>query len=185
LHDQDALNHAVAGNWVAIDPRWNPLNWVHLPPGHHLFPRARSHCTVSRRKYFNMTRPAVIHFTGGFKPWYYLFEPPGKRLYWRYLRRTPWKDYVPADYSKAAALVKPFYRTIRTVRFTASSGMRRMFPHETAERFSLWFHKAIRGVRLCATLARLAEQPGVPRNGIRSKPPSRAPRQSTVFIDPR
>ncbi len=41
--------------------------------------------------------PVVIHFVGSKKPWHWGCKHPEKRLYWKYLRKTPFKRYFPEN----------------------------------------------------------------------------------------
>lgn len=39
----------------------------------------------------------ILHFSGPLKPWLYVCELPSKPIYWVYLKRTPWRGFVPPD----------------------------------------------------------------------------------------
>ena len=41
--------------------------------------------------------PSIIHYTGSSKPWQYLNKHPLKNEYYKYLKRTCWKKYIPKD----------------------------------------------------------------------------------------
>jgi lipopolysaccharide biosynthesis glycosyltransferase len=59
--DQDALNHALGGDWCALDPRWNRMcSWERPefadPP-------------FSDEVMASLSTPNIVHFTGRRKPW--------------------------------------------------------------------------------------------------------------------
>lgn len=39
----------------------------------------------------------IVHFAGSGKPWHYRNTHPCKELYWKYIRKTPYRFYVPPD----------------------------------------------------------------------------------------
>lgn len=41
--------------------------------------------------------PAVIHYIGPVKPWSALSVHPQRKRWWRTLKKTPFRDYKPAD----------------------------------------------------------------------------------------
>jgi lipopolysaccharide biosynthesis glycosyltransferase len=84
--DQDALNHAVNGNYCALAPQWN---------------------TVAKGVFSGYTEqqlrkahedPFIIHAAGGIKPWHYRYtDPKVKKLYKQYRRFTPYPEVSYAD----------------------------------------------------------------------------------------
>ena len=93
LHDQDALNHAVKGNWVHISPLWNPRP-KNLIEDYYEIPVILSRDEVYRRGISHL-----VHYSGSNKPWNFLSTHPAKSIYWRYLKQTNFKDYIPKDKS--------------------------------------------------------------------------------------
>lgn len=89
LADQDALNWRFWERWRPIDLRWN----VQAPT------------TISARR-GNATpdwavaagSPAIVHYTGGDKPWVAKGYHPWAWLYWRYLWSTPFLAEVMRRY---------------------------------------------------------------------------------------
>ncbi|GAX35404.1 glycosyltransferase family 8 protein [Nodularia sp. NIES-3585] len=77
LHDQDALNKVIDGQFLNIDQKWNSL--VDLYEGH------------SQANDKSM----VIHFIGSLKPWQIWCISPQKELYWSYLKQSPWSSSIP------------------------------------------------------------------------------------------
>jgi len=74
LHDQDALNCALDGDWIPLEPHWNV--WVILPElqAHHR---------------------AVFHYMGAPKPWHADYDRPFPEHFFRYLDRTPYRGWRP------------------------------------------------------------------------------------------
>ena len=81
-YDQDGLNACVAGDFCQLDLRWNAQCW--------LFERYDYVPSLVKRA-------VVVHFNGPSKPWQYTCAHPMAYLYLRTLKKTPWRNYVPAD----------------------------------------------------------------------------------------
>ena len=93
LADQDGLNAAINGRWIELPPRYNLQTYYFENPGNlHSLPMAVREA---------MANPAIIHFTGQPKPWNFMSRDRYKGLYWKYLRKTPFRFYVPADFTLA------------------------------------------------------------------------------------
>lgn len=83
--DQDALNLACRGRWLALHPRWNAQSTLFELSAQSLpFPPQ----VVSEVR----AAPAVIHYIGPFKPWHYLCRHPHQALYFRHAALTPWGE---------------------------------------------------------------------------------------------
>ena len=103
LHDQDALNGALQGDWIPLAPTWN--SWVIHPELH---PDSR----------------AVFHFMGAPKPWHADYSGRFADKFFAYLDRTPYagsRPWNPAGVGRALRRVRrrlPFLpsavRIIRT-----------------------------------------------------------------------
>ena len=74
--DQDVLN-------ITFDKEWGELDYTHNAFG--LTDKDDS------QDY------KIIHYTGSSKPWHFRNNHPYKNLYWKYLRMTPFKRYIPED----------------------------------------------------------------------------------------
>lgn len=74
--DQDILNIAFEDLWGELDFKYNA------------FELTEKDCTQDYR---------IIHYTGSSKPWHFRNNHPYKNLYWKYLRMTPFKRYIPKD----------------------------------------------------------------------------------------
>ncbi len=70
LMDQDALNAVLYDKWLKLDPKWN--------------------YTSDIQKRHQIDNPAIIHFTGKYKPW--KFEHPFKQEYVNYLNSSQWEQ---------------------------------------------------------------------------------------------
>lgn len=86
LPDQDALNIILHGTIKFLHPKWN----CHV--GYFAFP---SLVIQEQKKYIKeLWRNAmIIHFTGPAKPWYRECVNPYKKVYLKYLKQTPYKNY--------------------------------------------------------------------------------------------
>jgi lipopolysaccharide biosynthesis glycosyltransferase len=96
LVDQCGTNSVVNGKWRAVHPKYNLVS-PFLAERHRYvdsFPPGELNDAISQ--------PIVIHFTGSAKPWQFrLKRHPYASLYWRCLRNTPFKRYLPEDLTAA------------------------------------------------------------------------------------
>jgi lipopolysaccharide biosynthesis glycosyltransferase len=86
--DQDGLNSVINGNWLELHPKYNlhtRLLYIEYDP-------------VSPIKEA-IDNPVIIHYTGPSKPWYFRNKHPYKHLYWKYLKMTPYKYFIPDDFN--------------------------------------------------------------------------------------
>ena len=86
LNDQDAINAVLHGKIKAIPPKWN----CHV--GYFAFPPL---VIKEQKKYIKelWSKAIIIHFTGPAKPWHKECVNPYKKVYLKYLKYTPYKDY--------------------------------------------------------------------------------------------
>lgn len=82
--DQDALNELCYDKCIFLEEKWNVQSGKVTDKQH------------EKTIYQNAI---ILHFTGPSKPWQYLNKKPYKKLYYQYLRKTPWKNYQPTDRS--------------------------------------------------------------------------------------
>jgi lipopolysaccharide biosynthesis glycosyltransferase len=90
--DQDILNFIFQSQWLEIHPIWNSTEIVFMS------------YEWKNRKFDNLKcteltkareEPAIIHFTGSNKPWHYYNNHPCKQEYYKYLDKTPWRNFKP------------------------------------------------------------------------------------------
>lgn len=82
MPDQDALN-AVVDEWLELD----------LEYGVETFFLEKNSEKLNRI----IKNPKIIQFSGSSKPWHFRNVHPYKQLYWSYLKKTPFKRYIPKD----------------------------------------------------------------------------------------
>lgn len=74
LWDQDVLN-AVCKDYGLLPSAWN----------------TKSCQNIKKKKIY------ILHYTGIHKPWHYLSKHNHKNLYFKYLKKTPWKNFKMKD----------------------------------------------------------------------------------------
>lgn len=80
--DQDALNAVCYEHCFYLEKKWN---------------MQASFFTENKKNKILYQNTAILHFTGMSKPWEYINKHPYKKLYYKYLKLTPWKGYKPED----------------------------------------------------------------------------------------
>ena len=90
-HDQDGLNAILFNGWKELSPSWNVQSYMFIRRYH------ETHYT--KAEYMKAKKnPSIIHFTeGSKKPWHFTNNHPLKKEYYKYLKKTPWKNYSPPD----------------------------------------------------------------------------------------
>jgi lipopolysaccharide biosynthesis glycosyltransferase len=87
--DQDVLNSCLYRERIVLSYKWNviaPFYFDYHPLG------------ISNQELAEVRRDArIIHYNGPSKPWHYLSRHPRRDDYWKYLRISEWRDYVPED----------------------------------------------------------------------------------------
>ena len=100
--DQDGLNSVINGHWLELHPKYN-LHTVLLSSDYASDPQIRE----------AMDNPVIIHYTGLHKPWHLRDSHPYKRLYWKYLRMTPYKYSIPDDINMINILRRIIPRSLK------------------------------------------------------------------------
>ena len=96
FHDQDLLNLTLENNVSFIDHKWN------LIPSRENKNLIKFYAIIIRfglEKVFKLS--GIIHYAASRKPWHYLSSHPLKFLWWKHLRQTEFKGFVPEDKSFA------------------------------------------------------------------------------------
>jgi len=87
FHDQDALNAVLVNKWLELPEIYNfTISYME---------RSRKF----NKLISNYQLPVVIHFNQSFKAWHYQSRHPYKGLYYKYLKKTPFKNFIPKDYN--------------------------------------------------------------------------------------
>lgn len=90
--DQCGLNSVVNGQWKELHPQFNLQGALFDNPGHEfsdLFPGDDLLAALQS--------PVIIHFSGSLKPWSFRYKHPWRKLYWKYLRMTPFSHWFSKD----------------------------------------------------------------------------------------
>jgi UDP-glucose:(glucosyl)LPS alpha-1,3-glucosyltransferase len=82
--DQDALNAILIDKVSYLHVAWN----LQIPL---LYP-VRFGWGSTQELVEAATKPAIIHYVTGRKPWFRQYKLPYQDLYFQYLAQTPWKD---------------------------------------------------------------------------------------------
>lgn len=88
IYDQDALNYFLHNDCLFIGPIYN-----------------------TQLKEFTIIKkdPVILHLTSSNKPWNYNYiNKYGKRIYFNYLKKTPWKDFYYKDFNLINFLKKNY-----------------------------------------------------------------------------
>lgn len=104
--DQDALNVASEGRWLALPRRFNlqlgdvtggSINWALWPED------------VAAA----IDDPAMVHFNGHIKPWQHGCNHPLRDAWWEALERTPWRGWQIPTQNRFVTLAKKGIAALR------------------------------------------------------------------------
>lgn len=87
FHDQDVLNALLHDKKQFLPLTYNVLEANYIK-GHDLG-------TLYRQEATCLKSPVVIHFSGPIKPWHIECKHPYKKIFYKYLGLTPYKDFQP------------------------------------------------------------------------------------------
>lgn len=90
--DQDGLNSIINGKWKQLSLKYNQQAVIYTEN----FENEYNDYSLEELKEAKLN-PIIIHYTGSSKPWYFRNNHPHKNLYWKYLKMTPFKRYIPED----------------------------------------------------------------------------------------
>ncbi|WP_295772782.1 glycosyltransferase family 8 protein [uncultured Mucilaginibacter sp.] len=97
--DQDAFNGVIKGDFYVLEPKYNAQSW-----------HFEQNCNAGFTEV--ATNQTIVHFTGAGpnKPWLFHNQHPLKKLYYHYLVKTPFANYIPPDIPRS-------WRIFRVIRF--------------------------------------------------------------------
>jgi len=90
--DQCGLNAIVNGNWQKAPLKFNQQAAIFEKDFSNKY-----NCFSKEELEDAKENPIIIHYTGSSKPWHFRNKHPYKNLYWKYLKMTPFKRYIPND----------------------------------------------------------------------------------------
>jgi lipopolysaccharide biosynthesis glycosyltransferase len=93
--DQCGLNAIVNGQWKKLPLKFNQLAAIYNKSDKDYF----INCYSQSELYEAIHKPTIIHYTGFLKPWHLNSDHPFKNLYWDYLKVTPFKRFLPNDFT--------------------------------------------------------------------------------------
>lgn len=120
--DQYALNVRLAGQWRALDPRWNQTAGAFLYPGWRESP-------LGKREFQQLrVDPWIVHFCSPSKPWHYFCDHPARKAFFQTLDRTDWRGWRPEPPQNVLPLAFEFHRQrIRKAVKSAGAAFRERF----------------------------------------------------------
>jgi lipopolysaccharide biosynthesis glycosyltransferase len=98
--DNDALNYAVAGKWKRVPARFNCMTPADYSASENWMIRKEYHSDILNAR----EMPAIIHFTGEFKPWHRECISPLKEIWLLFKTLSPW-NRVNLSYKRTGKLL--------------------------------------------------------------------------------
>ncbi len=98
FQDQDIINEVLMYNIRYIPLCWNLQ--------HDILFEAEAYLINENEKNVALENPKLVHFTHKYKPWNYKCQNKFRKLYYNYLKQTPWKkDYLKIRFMKALSYI--------------------------------------------------------------------------------
>jgi lipopolysaccharide biosynthesis glycosyltransferase len=97
--DQCGMNAVVNGRWRELHPRYNLQGCFFEDSASNY-----AECFKENELEAAMRDPVIIHFSGSSKPWRVRSKHPYRKLYWKFLRKTPFKRYLPEGLTASRVL---------------------------------------------------------------------------------
>ena len=90
--DQCGLNSIINGKWKKVPLRFNQQSSIFSEGFDEKFD-----CFSREELQEARTKPVIIHYTSGSKPWHFKNRHPYKSYYWKYLKMTPYRHAIYSD----------------------------------------------------------------------------------------
>jgi lipopolysaccharide biosynthesis glycosyltransferase len=90
--DQCGLNSVVNGRWRELHPKFN-VQGCFFETDINTY----SACFPNRNLMTAVHSPVIVHYSGSGKPWHFGYKHPYRKLYWTYLRKTPFNHLFSKD----------------------------------------------------------------------------------------
>ncbi|MBV5326035.1 MAG: glycosyltransferase family 8 protein [Chlorobium sp.] len=90
--DQCGLNSVINGRWKKVPLKYNQQSSIFSDDFEKKFDCFSVEELAEAKK-----NPVIIHYTGGSKPWHFKNRHPYKKLYWKYLKMTPYRNAIYSD----------------------------------------------------------------------------------------
>jgi lipopolysaccharide biosynthesis glycosyltransferase len=90
--DQCGLNSIINGRWKKVPLKYNQQSSIFSEDFEKKFK-----CFTPEELREAKTNPVIIHYTSGSKPWHFKNRHPYKKLYWKYLKMTPYRHAIYSD----------------------------------------------------------------------------------------
>ena len=117
FHDQDVLNGILWENVKYFPPKFN-MNFL-VEPDAALSTWEKEEINEARKN------PVIVHYIGPMKPWNYLSYHPKTKLWWKYLKLTPFVDFKPQSKSLLNFFRKYYLLIVKTIRYRTSVKFKR------------------------------------------------------------
>jgi len=108
--DQCGLNAVINGNWKLLPLIYNQQAVIFEE-------NYKCDCFSPEEIRRAKKHPVIVHYTGSSKPWHLLNNHPYKNLYWKYRSMTPYKSFLPDDFTliNIARLIKhaPIWKALK------------------------------------------------------------------------
>jgi len=90
--DQCGLNSIINGKWKKVPLKFNQQSSIFSEGFDDKFD-----CFNKEELQEARTKPVIIHYTSGSKPWHFRNNHPYKSYYWKYLKMTPYRHAIYSD----------------------------------------------------------------------------------------
>ncbi|NTV67317.1 MAG: glycosyltransferase family 8 protein [Chlorobaculum sp.] len=97
--DQCGLNSIINGKWKTVPLKFNQQSSIFSEGFDDKFD-----CFNKEELQEARTKPVIIHYTSGSKPWHFRNNHPYKSYYWKYLKMTPYRHAIYSDLRPAHLL---------------------------------------------------------------------------------
>jgi lipopolysaccharide biosynthesis glycosyltransferase len=132
-NDQDLLNVTLWKKTKCFPPKYN-RNYL-VEPDVALKTWGKEELREAKK------HPAIIHYIGPIKPWNYLSYHPKTKLWWKYLKMTPFKDFKPQNKSVKNFFKKGYLKIVKTIDYSLTVSFKRKIGRLMPAPLKQWIKK--------------------------------------------